>query len=137
MKKKVLVFSHEFPPQQGGAGTYAYELASGLSYLNFSVSVLAGNFSKILDSELVDNDLIKKKVKIQRYNWINKNRFWFISWKKIFSTYIEKNGPFDHIYFANFTSCVIGHKVSGDILPPYSITLHGDDIDYYFTNKKK
>ena len=138
MKKKVLVFSHEFPPQQGGEGTYAYELAFGLNKLSYEVYVLAGNtFSKNLNSNSIDTDLREKNIRINRYDWIKKNRLWFISWKKILTKYLEENGPFDYVFFANFTSCIIGHKVSGDILPPYSITLHGDDIDYYFTNKKK
>jgi len=137
MNKKVLVFSHEFPPQQGGEGTYAYELASGLNKLNYNVYVLAGTtFSKNLNSVPIDSDLFKKNIKIERYDWVKKNRLWFISWRKIFTRYIKNEGPFDYIFFANFTSCVIGHRISNDILPPYSITIHGDDIDYYFTNKK-
>ena len=137
LKKKVLVFSHEFPPQQGGEGTYAYELAIGLNKLNYDVFVLAGTtFSKNLNSSPIDSNLIKKNIKVERYDWIKKDRLWFISWRKILSTYLKEKDPFDYIFFANFTSCVIGHQVSNDVLPSYCITLHGDDIDYYFTTKK-
>ena len=137
MKKKVLVFSHEFPPQQGGAGTYAYELASGLNKLNYNVEVLAGTtLSKDSNSKAVDIKLKEKGIDIQRYDWVKKNRLWFLSWKKIFSRHLKERGPYDYVFFANFTSCVIGHKLSSEALPPYSITLHGDDIDYYFTTKK-
>jgi L-malate glycosyltransferase len=137
MKKRILVFSHEFPPMQGGAGTYAYELSIGLNKLGFEVFVLAGNtFAGNQSPELIDSQLISLGIHIKRYNWVERDRLWFFTWKKIFLRYLVENGKFDHIFFANFTSCVIGHKVRQNILTSYSITIHGDDVDYFFTRKK-
>ena len=85
MKKKVLVFSHEFPPQQGGAGTYAYELASGLNKLNYNVEVLAGTtLSKDSNSKAVDIKLKEKGIDIQRYDWVKKSIMVFILEENIF-----------------------------------------------------
>ena len=105
--------------------------------MNYNVEVLAGTtLSKDSNSKAVDIKLKEKGIDIQRYDWVKKNRLWFLSWKKIFSRHLKERGPYDYVFFANFTSCVIGHKLSSEALPPYSITLHGDDIDYYFTTKK-
>ena len=61
MKKKILIFSHEFPPMQGGEGTYAFELAKSLNKLNFEVHVLAGTvLNKKFDSKIIDNELLKR-----------------------------------------------------------------------------
>jgi L-malate glycosyltransferase len=138
MKKNILIFSHELPPMQGGAGTYVYELATGLKKIGYNVTILSGKNSESLKlkEKEVDSLFVGMGISIHRFKWINQNRLWFISWKKIFKEFLRKNKKFDHIFFANFTSLVIGHKLNLALIPSYSITLHGDDIDYCFTKKK-
>lgn len=139
MKKKILIFSHEFPPMQGGEGTYAFELAKALNQLNFEVHVLAGTvLNKKFDSKIIDDELSKKGILITRYDWVNKDRFWFLTWQKIFLNYIKNHSQFDNIFFANFSALVVGHRLSKKILNSfkYSTTLHGDDIFYFFSNRK-
>ena len=88
MKKKILIFSHEFPPMQGGEGTYAFELAKSLNKLNFEVHVLAGTvLNKKFDSKIIDNELLEKGILITRHDWVNKDRLWFFTWKNFFKLY--------------------------------------------------
>ena len=70
LKKKVPCFLMN-SPQQGGEGTYAYELATGLNNLNYDVFVLEYHLLKNLNSSSFDSNLIKK-IKIERYDWIKK-----------------------------------------------------------------
>lgn len=139
MKKKILIFSHEFPPMQGGEGTYAYELAKALNQLKFEVHILAGNvLNNNSNYKIIDNELREKGISITRHDWINKDKFWFITWRKIFLDYLKKFAPFDNIFFANFSALVVGHRLPKKILNSfkYTTTLHGDDIFYFFSNRK-
>ena len=75
---------------QGGEGTYAFELAKSLNKLNFEVHVLAGTvLNKKFDSKIIDNELLEKGILITRHDWVNKDRLWFFTWKKIFLNYIK------------------------------------------------
>jgi glycosyltransferase involved in cell wall biosynthesis len=137
MRRRVLVFSHEFPPMQGGEGTYAYELSAGLAELGYEVSVLAGTtLTDDVSADPVDAVLRTAGIEIDRFDWVKRDRLWFMNWRHRFRAYLDGRAPFDHIFFANFTSCVVGHHFRPESLPSYSITLHGGDIDYFFTWRK-
>jgi len=132
----ILLFSHEFPPMIGGAGTYTYELATGLTNNGHKVNIIAG---KVIDSseELeIKRVLNEKGIQISRYNWRNKSRLWFVFWAKIFNQYIKNNTSFDLIIFANYTANIIGSKVFDKLNIPYRIVLHGGDVDYFFTQPR-
>jgi hypothetical protein len=47
--KKILIFSHEFPPDVGGAGIVAEQNAKGLFHNGYSVTVLTRE-QKVLNS---------------------------------------------------------------------------------------
>jgi glycosyltransferase involved in cell wall biosynthesis len=134
---RILVFSHEFPPMQGGEGTYAFELSVGLAKLGHDVSVLAGTPLTDAASDVpVDDGLRAIGIEVERHDWVKRERLWFLHWRKRLRDYLDRQGPFDHLFLANFTSCVVAQHFKPQALPPYSITLHGDDIDYFFTRKK-
>src|SRR5688572_3225602 len=40
-KRKILIYSHDFPPIAGGGATYTYKVARGLTALGHEVTVLA------------------------------------------------------------------------------------------------
>ena len=137
MNRKVLVFSHEFPPMQGGEGTYAFELSMGLKKLGYDISILAGTpFSDGVSADSVDVALSEIGIRVYRHDWVNRERLWFVRWRRRLKNHLEKYGPFDFLFLANFTSCVVAQHFRPEELPPYSITLHGDDIDYFFTRNK-
>ena len=137
MNRKVLVFSHEFPPMQGGEGTYAFELSVGLKKLGYDVSILAGTpFSDGVSAELVDMSLSEMGIEVYRHDWVHRERLWFVHWRRRLREHLDRYGPFDFLFLANFTSCVVAQHFHPEELPPYSITLHGDDIDYFFTRRK-
>lgn len=120
---------------QGGEGTYALELARGCRKLGHNVKVLCGNSIKTnADQHKIDEELLNTGIEVFRYDWINKDRLWFIKWKRLFLDFLNNHKNINHIFFANFTSCIVGHKLLNKIKLPYSITIHGDDIDYFFSN---
>ena len=46
-KQKVLIVSSEFPPEPGGIGNHAYNIAKQLSMNNYTVTVVCDQRSKI------------------------------------------------------------------------------------------
>lgn len=124
---------------QGGEGTYAYELSLALKELGHDVFILCG-LHKGMERECisVDRDIKKRGIKIKRYYWVKKDKFWFLNWQEIFKNYYIENGNFDAVLFANFSALVVGHRLDQKLLKKinYSITFHGDDIFYFFSKKK-
>ena len=132
----VLLFSHEFPPLVGGAGSYTYDLAIGLSKNGHTVSVLAGKSSKAEDDDEIMEICKKSGVNVIRIDWINKSRFWFLLGKKRVLHYIRDQARYDLIIFCNYTANIIGSKIYKKIKIPYRIVVHGTDIDYFFKQKR-
>lgn len=135
--RNILIFSHEFPPMIGGEGTYSFNLAKGFAQNNYNVTVLSGeNFNNHDKFSDFDKNLKKELgIEIFRYPWIKKDRLWFITWVNRFNKIINKY-KFDHIFFSNFSSLIIGHKIKY-VNCEYTITLHGDDVDYFFNPLRK
>jgi len=69
-KKKVLIVTSEFPPQPGGIGNHAYNLALYLSKQDLTVQVIADQRSKAGDEEqLFDQTLPFVVTRIKRHKW--------------------------------------------------------------------
>ena len=67
-KKSILLVTSEFPPQPGGIGNHAYNLAKNLQLNNFSINVIADNRSFLGDAERTFDTKIKFRVhRIARY----------------------------------------------------------------------
>jgi glycosyltransferase involved in cell wall biosynthesis len=133
---KILLFSHEFPPMVGGAGSYTYDLAIGLAKNGHNVSVLAGKTKDPNGEHKIMEICNQQNIVIDRYDWINKSRFWFIFWDKLVLKYLKNHTEFDLIIFCNYTSNIIGSKIHKKIKIPYRIIIHGDDVDYFFKQER-
>ena len=85
--KKVLIVTSEFPPQPGGIGNHAYNLALYLSKHNITVKVIADQRSRRgKEEQMFDSDLPFKVVRIKRYQ----QRF-IMYLKRIVATYKNIN----------------------------------------------
>lgn len=117
--KKVLVFSHEFPPAFGGAGTVAAEHAQKLANKGYDVTVLTCNRSN-------DYSNCKYSFKVLKVNVLPK--FWFLSYAKSIDfdvyDYILLNDP-----GAIFTA---GLFFSKNLLKKCIVFLHGTEPDDIF-----
>lgn len=114
---KILIFTLEFPPMLGGAGTYSKELASGLCDLGHDVTVLTS--TRGMDHR----NLETYNYKVVRKRW-SKN-IWFLEWPFILKVFLKKN-IFDLVIFANQGAIIIGNKIKY-IPSPYLCTLHGSE----------
>ena len=71
-KKHVLVVTSEFPPQPGGIGRHAYNLAFYLTKENYEVSVLADQRSvEGIEESNFDSSLPfhVKRIKLNKFRW--------------------------------------------------------------------
>lgn len=99
MRKRILVFSHEYPPNVGGSGTVAYQNATQLAAMGYCVDVLTkeGNLHRLSDSKGI------------RYIRTKKYRFWpfsyfFSDWQPSDYELIILNDPHAIYYFSVFFS---------------------------------
>ena len=129
---KILLFSHEFPPMVGGAGSYTYDLAMGLSKNGHAVSILAGKSNHVEDDKKIMKICKKKNIEITRIDWINNSRFWFLFGHKKILQHLKVHDRYDLIMFCNYTANIIGSKIYKKIDIPYRVVIHGTDIDYFF-----
>jgi glycosyltransferase involved in cell wall biosynthesis len=128
MNKKVLIFSLEFPPVVGGAGTYSFELSKGLATLGHHVTVLTRDYDSSEVTQ-IDSELEKQGVNIIRKPWVDK--VWFYSWSKLLKQHLESN-QYDTVIFANWCSHIVASKIPPELLGEYVPVFHGDEIHYYF-----
>lgn len=69
-QKKILIVTSEFPPQPGGIGNHAYNLAYNISMQGYDVSVIADQRSLTGDEEIeFDKGLPFKVIRIKRYSF--------------------------------------------------------------------
>ena len=133
---KILLFSHEFPPMLGGAGSYTFDLAMGLKKNGHSISVLTGKSNNPTGDLEIMKICENSNIGINRIDWINKSRFWFFFGDKIVLKYLKDHSQFDLIIFCNYTSNIIGSKIYKKLKTPYRIVIHGTDIDYFFKQNR-
>jgi glycosyltransferase involved in cell wall biosynthesis len=91
--KRILMLTHEFPPQRSGVGTYAYELAKAARAIGHDVTVLAPNYREDLgryDRQMYD-------FKVTRFNGGDFENRHFISLVKRIRPWVRKN-EFDIIH---------------------------------------
>lgn len=118
-KKRLLVFSHEFPPVTGGAGTVAYQYAVQFSLMNYEVEVLTG--------------YQEDKVSSEQFNVIHneiKNKFWFLGYKNIVD--FDK---YDIIFLNDPSAIYVGGIFFSEQLLSKSICfLHGSEPERIYEN---
>lgn len=122
----ILIFTLEFPPMLGGAGTYCYELATGLASIGHNVTVLTSERGKKNNQE----DRIEN-IRIIRKIWGGK--LWFIIWPSFLKNHLASN-KYDLVIFGNQASIIVGSKINlkNQI---YYATLHGSER-YTFLKSK-
>jgi len=70
LNKHIVIVTSEFPPQPGGIGNHAYNLALYLSKESYSIHVIADQRSKTGEEEVAfDKELSFNVTRIHRYNW--------------------------------------------------------------------
>ncbi len=129
--KKILIFSLEFPPMVGGAGTYSYELAKGLVNTGNKVTILTLNSNQFKKVEVnkVDNELNALGIKIIRKLWINK--IWFVYWPFLLKRFLRVN-KFDLLVVANEGGHIVASHLNKNILKNYIVVFHGkEDIKFF------
>lgn len=133
---KILIFSHEFPPMVGGAGTYSLELAVGARAKGHSVQVVSGHSRDREKDDQTDSYLVGLGISIERYHWRNISRMWFLFWKRIFLKIISKSQNIDLIIVTNYTANIIGSKAFKKLQCRYRIVVHGSDVNYFFNQPR-
>ena len=67
MRKKILIFTSEFPPLPGGIGNHALHLAVQFQKNGYEVTVVTDQRNKIIDVDIeFDSQLELKVIRIKR-----------------------------------------------------------------------
>lgn len=123
MNKSILILTSEFPPQSGGIGNHAYNLAKGLQNNKYSVTVLSDIRSKDGKSEVeFDRNLGFKVVRIPRktvilFSYLNRMRTAFSLSQS--NSIILSSGKFS-LWLSAFLSLFIKRK--------FIAVVHGSEI---------
>lgn len=125
-----LIFTLEFPPMLGGAGTYSYELALGLRELGHRVTVLTSDREMKEGKHDIDFELINKGIIVKRKRWFDK--VWFLIWPFFLKREIYA-GNYDSIIYANQGAIIVGSKCKRYSIN-YICTLHGSERYTFLRN---
>ena len=128
---KILILTYEFPPFNGGVGTYALNIAKAAQEIGFDVTVVAPNYYE--DVSAFDSTL---KFKIIRFNGSQ-----YLGWKAIFSTIIH---TFKYCMFSKHEiihAIDLAHSISLSFINhffkiKFITTVYGTDILGLSTMKK-
>lgn len=124
MNKSILILTSEFPPQSGGIGNHAYNLAKGLQNNKYSVTVLSDIRSQDGKSEVeFDNNLGFKVVRIPRkkiilFSYLSRMRTAFALSKS--NDIILSSGKFS-LWLSAFLSLFIKRN--------FVAVVHGSEIE--------
>lgn len=123
MPTKILILTSEFPPQPGGIGNHAYNLAKGLNQQGFDVKLLCDIRSKDGEAELqFDNTLDFEVVRITR------KRILFLSYlKRIQLAYKHAKGS-DMVLASGKFSLWVGGLLSFFLQKKYVAVIHGSEV---------
>ncbi len=126
---KILIFTTEFPPYIGGAGTYSLTLANALAKKGNTISILTRDYRTPEQGEL-DNNLKNQNITCYRLPWIKKISLYF--WKKKVIKYLQQHSC-DKVIICNDGAQIIcsSSKVK-KVLPEYIVVIHGTELKYYF-----
>ncbi len=120
--QNILIFSHEFPPDIGGAGIVAQQYADSFSRLGYNVTVLTRCQKKH------NNKNINYKIVMPK----NRRKLWFISYKKIINF-----SYFDLIILNDPAAVYVAGLYFDKVLFQKSVVfLHGTESETIFTKPK-
>lgn len=127
----ILIFSHEFPPMAGGAGTYVDELSKAFVKLGHKVKLIVGDTKNVVGDKYAIDSAKGAGISITRHKWIYSNRLWFLTNISYYKRILAKESDADLVIFGNYTSHIVAHRALKNVTCNYMIVLHGDDIDYF------
>ena len=116
-KNKIILISHEYPPQRGGAGVYCDELAHVARHLSIDLEIWAPQNSHTKDSSSI-------RLMPQRGS-----QDWRCSWSLV--RFIKKNlrsAQYFHIADPGTLRAMIRFGWLFHNLPPVIITIHGSEL---------
>ncbi|MEJ2636442.1 MAG: glycosyltransferase family 4 protein [Calditrichia bacterium] len=116
------MITFEFPPQQGGIGTYSFQIAKNLSLLGNKVIVLANTNSS--DNIKIREFDEKQSFKIIRYKYA-KSKLWKTLHRILFTIRIYKKEKFDLLFIPYPNAAVIGLLIKRIYGTPYVAVAHG------------
>jgi glycosyltransferase involved in cell wall biosynthesis len=124
--KKVLIVSNEFPPDIGGAGSYAFDLANVLSKKNYKVTVVT--------KKNKERKFEKNKFKLIEVKTYPKIRFWNL-WNNIKKINLEE---FQYIFLNDIGANQVGSFFFNKKLRNKTICLlHGSEPEIIYNGKNK
>jgi L-malate glycosyltransferase len=119
--KKVLVFSHEFPPFVGGVGTVGYQLSKWMKEEGFQVTVVTRRQPNIREI----SDVVTHQVRVLP-------KFWWLSYALFFRSF-DLN-QFDLIVLNECAPSITAGKFFSDHLLAKSVVLvHGLEIENIYS----
>lgn len=120
---KTLILTSEFPPQPGGIGNHAYNLAKGLQANGFQVKLVCDTRSANGEAERVfDKNLSFEVVRIPRKKII------FFSYLKRISTAFSLTRKADIVLCSGKFSLWLGAFLSFFFRRKYSAIIHGSEV---------
>ena len=122
---RVLMIAFEFPPQGGGIGTYAYQIASGLHRSGYSITALAMTHH-MLPEEIEQFDQ-KQDFRILRFRW-QKNRLLTIIGRLKITLRLLFREKYDFVFIANESAGILGVLAKHLFSVPYVIAGHGSEF---------
>ena len=136
-RKKLLLFTLEFPPFIGGVSTYNYELSVGLAELGFRVNVLTRSYPSMLHAQRQIDDELLGKFGITIIRKKDIRHAGIIGWYVTLNSFISQQG---YDYFCMLITDIGGLRVASLVKPKryaldYIITVHGSEIYTTFVKR--
>lgn len=132
MTTKILILTSEFPPQPGGIGNHAYNLAKGLQGNGFEVKLVCDTRSTNGDAEkLFDKNLSFEVVRIPRQKII------FISYLNRIKTAFSLTSKSEMIICSGKFSLWLGAFLSFFFKRKFIAIIHGSEIQLPITVLRK
>jgi len=129
---RILIFTLEFPPFAGGAGTYSHDLAKGFAKIGHGVTVLTRNYKGMGEEQIkLDKNLSNIDITVLRKPWISK--LWNILWNFILRQFLLKyRNEFDLLLITDCGAQIIASAMPKELLKNYAITVHGTEVRGHF-----
>lgn len=129
MKKKVIIITSEFPPQPGGMGNQALNIALGLHKADFEICVVTNNRStkekiieKGFDEALPFQVLRATRCRLSIFTYFQRIKICFGQIKSVQSNIIISSGKFS-IWLTCFFKFIFPNRV-------YLAILHGSELGF-------
>ncbi len=122
--KKIIIISFEFPPQGGGIGSFAFQMAKNWHQMKMDVTALTIT-NQLSQYETAEFDK-QQKFKIIRFN---KYKFYFVNiiYRIYYSLKLIFSNRYDIVYCAQFSTGIIGLISRILFRIPYVMIGHGSE----------